>query len=123
MTEKARVEWWFSAACAIPWLALASPYLGACVFRLTQSRWPRPMLDEPGQVWMSPFYPVFQLLFLLSFLAIPLPMFLALWNHHKVLHDRRYSSRVAVFAVGLAAVFVVFVIHYDPGSVYDWFFD
>ena len=119
MTQRARVEWWFSAACAIPWLVAVSPYLEACVFRLTLSRWPHPM-DDPGQS-PSLVLSVFYALFLLSFLAIPLPMFLALWNYPKILHDRRYSIRVAVMAVGLIAIWCLN--HYDPGRVWDWFLD
>src|SRR5262245_731564 len=119
MTQRARVEWWFSAACAIPWLAALGPYLEACAFRLSLSRWPRPMLDDPGHVLASPLLLVLDALFLLSFLAIPLPMFLALWNYRKILADWRYSIRIAVMAVGLIAICCLN--HYDPGRVWDWF--
>jgi hypothetical protein len=48
MTGRARIEWWFSALCAIPWLLLVGVYAEACVARLVLSRWPRPMFDDPG---------------------------------------------------------------------------
>jgi len=122
MAEKAQVDRWFSALCAVPWLVVASPYLAASAFWLALSRWPRPMLDDPKQFATVPFhlaFVVFQFLFLSSFLAIPLPMGLALWNHRKILSDWRSSLRFGVFAFGLLAIWLV--AHYD--RVWDWFLD
>src|SRR5690242_2789626 len=121
MTNGERVKWWFPALCAIPWLVVVGPYIEACVVRLVLSRWPRPMLDDPKHLTTAPLHLVFQLIFLLSFLVIPLPMFLALWNCRKTCSDRRYSVGIGVLAVGLLAIWLVN--HYDPGRVWDWFLD
>jgi len=79
------------------------------------------MLDDPGQVPASPLLFVLDLLILLAFVAIPLPMFLALWNCRKILSDWRYSLPIAVFAVGWKAIWLLK--KYDPGRIWDCFLD
>lgn len=79
------------------------------------------MLDDPKRFILPPLHLASQLLFLSSFLAIPLTIFLALWNYRKTLNDLRYSIRVALCAVGILAIWSLN--HYDPGPVWDWFLD
>jgi len=118
MANRERVEWWFSALCAMPWLALAGPYIEACVVRLVLLRWPRPMVDNLRLnlldllVWM----------FLISsVIAIPLLILLVTSKWREIRGNWRYAVHISVAAVGLLALVLLF--HYDPGRVWDWFLD
>jgi len=121
MAERARVERWFSALCAVPWLLVVGAYLEAYAARLVLSRWPRPSYDDPKQLATAPFHLILQLLLLSLGVAIPIVVFLAAWNWRKVCSDWRYRVHVAVFLVGVATFWVL--ANYDPGRVWDWFFD
>ncbi len=121
MADRERVERWFSALCAIPWLMVVAPYMEACVARLVLSRWPRPMSDDPKQLATAPLHLVFQVLLISLVVAIPLLIAFAVWNWRKILRDWRYAAHIGVFAVGLLAIWLL--VGYDPGHVWDWFFD
>jgi hypothetical protein len=118
MADKERVEWWFSALCAIPWLALAGPYIEACIVRLVLSRWPRPMVDDLQLNLLDLLIWTF---LISSVIAVPLLTFSAALKWRKVLSNWRYTVHIGVAAVGLVALVLLF--HYDPGRVWDWFLD
>jgi hypothetical protein len=120
-TDTRTVDRWFSALCAIPWLVTVSAYAEACVARLVLSRWPRPMSDDPKQLATAPLHLVFQLLFLSLIVVIPLMIAWVMRNWRKVIRDWRYRLRFGLFAVGVLAFWTL--THYDPGHVWDWFFD
>lgn len=120
-SDRQRVEWWFSALCTLPWLVFLGPYVEACAARLALSKWPRPTLDDPKQLATAPLHFVFQLLFLALNATVPLLILLVFWKWRRILSDWRYSVSVGMFAVGLLSIW--FAIHYDPGRVWDWFFD
>jgi hypothetical protein len=119
--NRAWVGRWFSALCAIPWLVTLSAYAEACAARLVLSRWPRPMSDDPKQLATAPLHLVFQVLFLSLIFAIPLMITWVMRNWRKVIRDWRYSVRLGLFVVGVLAFWTL--THYDPGHVWDWFFD
>jgi hypothetical protein len=116
-----RVERWLSALSLIPWLLIIGAYMEACVVRLSLSRWPRPMFDDPKQLATAPLHLVFQVLSLSLRVAIPLLLVFGVWNGSKILNDWRNSLRIGIFAIGLLAIWLL--AHYDPGRVWDWFLD
>jgi hypothetical protein len=120
-TDAGRVDRWFSALCAIPWLVTVSVYAEACVARLVLSRWPRPMSDDPKQLATAPLHLVFQQLLLSLIIAIPLMIAWFMRNWRTVIRDWRYRVRFWLFVVGVLAFWTL--THYDPGHVWDWFFD
>ena len=79
------------------------------------------MFDDPKQLSTALLHLVAQVLLLSLGLAIPLVVIFAGWNWRKILNDWRYSVRIGVFAVGLAAFWVLN--QYDPGDIWYWFFD
>jgi hypothetical protein len=121
MADRERVEWWFSALCAMPWLVAAGPYIEACVVRLALSRWPRPSFDDPGQLATAPLHSVISVLQLSSVLAVPLLIVSVALMWRKILSNWRYAVWIGVSAVGLLALLLL--VHYDPGRVWDWFLD
>jgi hypothetical protein len=122
MTARARISWWFSALCAIPWLLIVGVYTEAFVARLVLSRWPRPMFDDPKQFAPAPLDWAINVLELSFVVSIPLLIGLAVWNWRKVRSDWRYSALIGVFAAGLLAIFILSTA-YDPGRVWKWFWD
>jgi hypothetical protein len=120
-TDTDTVDRWFSALCAIPWLVTISAYAEACVVRLVLSRWPRPMSDDPKQLSTAPLHLVFQLLFLSLIVAIPLMIAWVMRSWRKVIRDWRYRVGFGLFVAGVLAFWTL--THYDPGHVWDWFFD
>jgi hypothetical protein len=122
MTIRARIEWWFSALCAIPWLLIVGVYTEACAARLVLSRWPRPMLDEPKGFASTPLDWMVSVLEVSVLIAVPLMIAFAAWNWRKVLTDRRYSVGVCVFVAGVLAIVILSAV-YDPGRVWHWFWD
>jgi hypothetical protein len=121
MTERPRVEWWFTSLCGVPWVVTGGAYLEECAARLVLSRWPQPSYDDPKQLATAPLHVVFQLLLISLGVVIPLVIVFAMWNWRKVVSDWRYRVRIAVFGVGVAALCIL--THYDPWRVWDWFFD
>ena len=118
MANRERVEWWFSALCTMPWLALAGPYVEACVVRVVLSRRPRPMVDDLQLnlldllVWM----------FLISsVIAIPLLILSVTSKRREIRGNWRYAVWIGVSAFGLLAL--VSLALYDPGRVWAWFLD
>jgi hypothetical protein len=121
MTKGARVERWFTALCAVPWLMVGGAYLEAFAARLVLSRWPQPSHDDPKQLATAPVHLVLQLVLISLGVAIPLVVVFVMWNWRKVVSDWRYRVRIAVFGVGVAAFWIL--TRYDPGRIWDWFFD
>jgi hypothetical protein len=121
MADRERVEWWFSALCAMPWLLAAGPYVEACIVRLVLSRWPRPSFDDPGQLATEPLHLVIWLLLAVLWPAAMLPVVLAALKWREILSNWRYTVWIGVSAVGLLAFLLL--PYYDPGRVWDWFAD
>lgn len=121
MADKERVEWWFSALCAFPLLALAGPYVEACIVRLVLSRWPRPSFDDPGQLATAPLHLVLWVLLAAWPATILLPVVLAALKWREILSNWRYAVSIGVSAVGSLAFLLL--VHYDPGRIWDWFLD
>jgi hypothetical protein len=117
-----RIEWWFSPLCATPWLVIFGVYLEVCIARLSLSRWPRLMLDDPKQLATAPLHSVNEILLFSLVVTVPVLIVWASWNWRKIAFgDRRYRVGMGAFTVGL--VFVWALMQYDPGRVWYWFLD
>ena len=116
-----RLERWLTMLCLTPWLLIVGAYMEAFVVRLLLSRWPRPMLDDPKNLATAPLHLVLQILSLSLIVTTPLLMIFGARNWRRMLEEKRYSLMMGVFAVGLAAFWLLN--KYDPGRVWDWFLD
>ena len=103
-SDKQRIEWWFKALCALPWLVVLGPYIEACVVHPVLSKWPRPMLDDPKNLPTALLHCVFSLLFFSLSVAVPVMLLLVFSKWRRILSDRRYSVRVGMFAFGLLSI-------------------
>jgi hypothetical protein len=117
MTGEARIEWWFSPLCAVSWLVIFGAYLEVIIARLSVSRWPRPMLDDPKQLATAPLHSVNQILLFSLVVTVPLLIVWAAWNWRKFSFGNwRYRAGMSAFTVGLVVVWAL--MQYDPGRVW-----
>jgi hypothetical protein len=54
-------------------------------------------------------------------LVIPIMIFISVPEWRKVVNDWQFRFRVIAFALGVSAFWAFN--YYDPGRVWDWFFD
>jgi len=64
---------------------------------------------------------VLGLLLLSLGVSAPLLTGWVIWNRRKVFSNSRYFVRLGVFVGGLLAFCLL--VHYDPGHIWNWFFD
>ena len=72
MTDRKWVRRLFSALRVFPWLVIFAVYIEVCLARLTLSRWPTPITDDPKHIAVAPLHLLVVLLFLSLGVAIPL---------------------------------------------------
>jgi len=121
MTNSKRARWFFTALCLTPWLVILGAYGEICLARLSLSRWPDAMTDDPKLVAIEPLHLLVLLLFLSLLGVAPLIVLLAAWNWRKLLGDWRYFVHVGLFGAGVLTLWML--LDHDPGNVWYWFFD